>query len=115
MSVSRFLQNKVGYRFRFSIWRRLTARSPLMLPSVRGSSLCGSLCIPIALKQAARVVVTWLNRAKEAEERRTRTAAEPLVLDADDGESSEEDDEDQDEFVYDIQVPWVPWVPRDAD
>lgn len=54
------------------------------------------------------MVVTWLNKAKEAEEKRARTAAEPLALDPLDGEgnseSSEEDDDDQDEFVYDIQV-----------
>lgn len=81
------------------------ARSPVLFPSVRDSPLCGSLCIPTLLDQAARVVVTWLNKAKEAEEKRARTAAEPLVLVAEDGESSEEDDEDQDEFVYDIQVP----------
>lgn len=71
--------------------------------------------------QAARVVVTWLNKSKEAEEKRARTAAEPLKLDAGDGEntaeSSDEDDEDQDEFVYDIQV-WCPTVrckPCDCD
>lgn len=71
----------------------------------RHVSLSASLPFPI---QAARVVVTWLNKAKEAEERRARTAAEPLAFGAggseDNGESSEEDDEDQDEFVYDIQV-----------
>lgn len=54
------------------------------------------------------MVVTWLNKAEEAEEKRARTAAAPLILDVGDGEdkgeSSEEDDEDQDEFVYDIQV-----------
>lgn len=54
------------------------------------------------------MVVTWLNKAKEAEEKRTRAAAEPVTLDTRGGvisaESSDDDDEDQDEFVYDIQV-----------
>ncbi|CAB1117154.1 unnamed protein product [Ectocarpus sp. CCAP 1310/34] len=57
--------------------------------------------------EAARVVITWLNKAKEAEEKRTRKADEPLTLENGGGEandeSSDEDDEDQDEFVYDIQ------------
>ncbi len=52
--------------------------------------------------------MTWLNKAKEAEEKRVRTAAEPMALDPlgaeEKSESSEEDDDDQDEFVYDIQV-----------
>ncbi|CAM9385522.1 unnamed protein product, partial [Ectocarpus sp. 12 AP-2014] len=57
--------------------------------------------------EAARVVITWLNQAKEAEDKRTRKADEPLTLEDGGGEanaeSSDEDDEDQDEFVYDIQ------------
>ncbi|CAM9330763.1 unnamed protein product, partial [Ectocarpus sp. 4 AP-2014] len=57
--------------------------------------------------EAARVVITWLNKAKEAEEKRTRKADESLTLEDGGGEanheSSDEDDEDQDEFVYDIQ------------
>lgn len=93
VSTSRPLHNELA-QFHLSFRRRMT--------------LCSSLLFPTVPDQAARVVVTWLNKAKEAEERRARTAAEPLVLDAEDGEdkgeSSEEDDEDQDEFVYDIQV-----------
>lgn len=81
---------------------RTTPSSP---PSL-DSSLHPSLRAPLVPDQAARVVVTWLNKAKEAEEKRTRAAAEPLALDGggDSDEMSEEDDEDQDEFVYDIQV-----------
>lgn len=62
---------------------------------------------PLVPDQAARVVVTWLNKAKEAEEKRARAVAEPLALDGggdNNDEISEEDDDDQDEFVYDMQV-----------
>lgn len=65
------------------------------------------------LTQAARVVVTWLNKAREAEEKRNRADAEPLAPDGDgadatddDDDDDEDDDEDQEEFVYDIQV-WL--------
>lgn len=65
-----------------------------------------SLLAPFVPDQAARVVVTWLNKAREAEEKRARAAAEPLALDGggSNDEISEEDDDDQDEFVYDMQV-----------
>lgn len=71
-------------------------------------SFVSSICVP---SQAARVVITWLNKAREAEEKRMRAAAEPLGPDNGGGdgsegeaEDSEEDDSDHDEFVYDIQV-----------
>lgn len=94
----------------------------MFLDRVKGAFFRELICHPIALwsplliahaysiflvpHQAARVVVTWLNKAKEAEEKRARAAAEPLALDGggDNDEISEEDDDDQDEFVYDIQV-----------
>lgn len=62
--------------------------------------------------QAARVVVTWLNKAREAEEKKKKAEAEGLALGGGGGDdvrgdaagSVEDDDDDQDEFVYDIQV-----------
>lgn len=74
------------------------------------------------LTQAARVVVTWLNKAREAEEKRKRADAEPLAPEGDDGNGGDnpegngteddEDDEDQEEFVYDIQVGMKNLQPR---
>lgn len=69
--------------------------------------LCFVFFTPV-FAQAARVVVTWLNKTREAEEKRLRADAEPLAPDGDGDDATEddEDDEDQEEFVYDIQV-WL--------
>lgn len=55
------------------------------------------------------MVVTWLHRAREAEERRRVVEEQPLVpasgaSDTGDANSSGEENDDPDEFVYDIQV-----------
>lgn len=63
------------------------------------------------LAQAARVVITWLNKVRETEDKQKLAESALLTLDSDGSnereggaEGSEEDDEDLDEFVYDIQV-----------
>lgn len=55
------------------------------------------------------MVVTWLHRAREAEERRRMAEEQPLVLgsgasDTRDVNSSGDENDDPDEVVYDIQV-----------
>lgn len=55
------------------------------------------------------MVVTWLHKAREAEERRRVAEEQPLVpggcaSDTGDADSSGEENDDPDEVVYDIQV-----------
>lgn len=57
--------------------------------------------------KAARVVITWLNKAREAAQQRDRSLTESLTIDSrrEGAEySNDEEDDEDDEFVYDIQV-----------
>lgn len=54
------------------------------------------------------MVITWLNKAREAEDKRQQSVTAPPLLEGDCANEGDitavDEDEDHDEFVYDIQA-----------